>query len=709
MSASAATSGASTGSTQTLEERLEERLAPINAILQNSTEATNERLWLSVQDQVNAIRKDLLDGYFAEKPTHDPLNLTLGVEIEGGLLQDTKVDSRWTAYMDPATDEVVTAAQQAVFYALSQPCTKQCPDCEQAHTYQLRVNDLRGEGRGDTFDYNRWTVGTDKTVRAETMRLKFEDQITDAQEPDESKQFKFHGFEIRSRVMGHGKNILARATTSCERQPEVTYQDEIRAAYDLLIEAFLNPLRPAEDRAWRLMVNDSMDLHVHIGNDKERFPLRTVKNVISLCTANERQIDYMHARDHITGSTLNLDPRLNSQGPPGSGTTFPPQDRSLTRSSEVKDPYNRPFSAHYAFMAYANRAKDRAYRAQQTYPARQPYPNIEFINDDDLRADAKSINAGAWLRIVEKAERADYLNDLQARANHTATINLENMAPIELKNGGTAVAVEKSKNTIEFRQAAATLDPNAALAWVDFLVKLVEYSHDAQCDQVQQDCQTVWQDINHTTLDFLHTLGFRRRDSTFKHYQHVGPWCSPETTYSHTLLLSELNRANSFGDEDPMVEFMIFNSTELCKELNPDNVGARIQDKFTSLCYGQFEKSFVDFVAREQDWPLAGVKTAHQMRLTIGSGWSSVVNPHTEILHPFSDEDIEGRPDSEIDHMFDMHYDDVDDGRPAATTATTASQPPAPAPAPAADDQWYQWGDRDYNLFTMRACAYRRS
>lgn len=617
MSPSGIASGSSAGPTPTLAERLQ----PLNNLLR-----ANPGGWNLVRAQVNVIQEDFSRRYFQEHESRDPLDLTIGVEIEAGLLQNTDIASRWSS------DNDISAAQEAVHYALSKPLTKTCSRCNQAHNYRIPLNPLRKELFGlmpTCLGYDKWTVGFDITVDAESLRDEFKNLLSS---PDSPRQFEFHGFELRSRIMGTTNNICADSTTSCPHRPEITYQEEIRGVYYLLKNTFLNPSANEHDRAWRLMVTESCGLHVHIGNGANRLPLETVKNIVSLYTANERQIDNMHSRNRITGSTLLLDPDLNKED---NGL----QDRLLPLPNG-KLVYNSPLSAHFAFLAHCNRNNLEHYKLTQPRSRNgECYPHIHFTSDPTLMFHAFATSAHAWCHVIHGARRIDHLQDLQALASHSATVNLQNMKPVKLLKSPTAVRTTVDKNTIEFRQAAGTLDAVAVLAWMDVLVHLVMYSHSHSSEEVLEECTRIWRDEKFSTLDFLSLLELgpkqkeereKEQSGTFGFYKSVLGLNKEKQTYAETRLSSEFNLADSFHNlrqgeddhEDPFFTRIVkANSQILCQELSPRAVNQRIQEKFLALGYGQFEEKYLADLAYEKDWPAGDIDGQDGIRRKLGMGW----------------------------------------------------------------------------------------
>ncbi|KAK5164946.1 uncharacterized protein LTR77_009611 [Saxophila tyrrhenica] len=65
------------------------------------------------------------------------------------------------------------------------------------------------------------------------------------------------------------------------------------------IATVLQALRSIEGVDCRFVTNVQAGLHVHMGWNDEKIPLRVAKNVLQLCTAFERQLDQIHSTDRI--------------------------------------------------------------------------------------------------------------------------------------------------------------------------------------------------------------------------------------------------------------------------------------------------------------------------------------------------------------------------------------------------------------------------
>ncbi|KAI5361668.1 hypothetical protein Slin15195_G127860 [Septoria linicola] len=551
----------------------------------------------------------------------EPMNLTLGVEIECLLLRNTEIPSKFDKPDEKDQYAALRAGKRAVHDALSRPAHKTCERCTQRHPFHLRLNNLPPRDITDVDriakyeGHDSWTVSHDDTASPGELEKSF-----GAEKETSRRKIDAFGIEIISRILGAANDHSADPRSDCAHTPAVTYQEEIEATYILLRSAFLDSSQIFDGGAWCLLVNDNCGLHVHIGNgassrSQRTLPLETIQNVVSMYTANERAIDNMHPRNRITGSIL----MLNPPKPDGDQDN---RDLALVPTSEA---YNRPFSAHFAFMSHAFRNEPEDYTSCTTDPG---FPHCIFGNDADAETDARADDSMAWLRTVQRAEKICHLRDLQTKRDHMATLNLGNIKPLQVAIGEES-SIQGFKNTIEFRQAAATLDPVAALAWVDTVIKLVEYCHSTPKDVVFDKCMRICQDPDHHTPQFLALLGFGERDCqgniradpkrspTFDHYLTVLGFVEDSADdYATRVNKRELATAAAFGPQHGFEDIRIENARLNLAVNNTKAVNRRIDEKFLAGCYGQYSTEYLDRLAFPADWPRN--REVLQPKLTIG-------------------------------------------------------------------------------------------
>lgn len=242
---------------------------------------------LSAAEQQDRI-KVWQDAYDDEATISGPLDLTIGVEIECILLQNTDV-----VPVGSSSVPGVSLGSEVVHAALCRPMLIECSECSKQHEYSLPLNSLMPDREEVRMGgrYQKWSVGRD-ILDTNTLKQEFEAKF---------KSISDWHIEIRSRILSVSDNIEPNVRSDCNARPKVTYRDEVEAVYARLHE----DLQDNKNSAFRLIDNKSCGLHVHIGNGaNRRLPLDTVKNVVNLHTANEKAIDNMHSSTRINGSTL---------------------------------------------------------------------------------------------------------------------------------------------------------------------------------------------------------------------------------------------------------------------------------------------------------------------------------------------------------------------------------------------------------------------
>lgn len=65
---------------------------------------------------------------------------------------------------------------------------------------------------------------------------------------------------------------------------------------------------------FKLHINESCGLHVHVGNENSKFPLRTLRSFCSLITVFEHQLDSLHPPDRLQNPYAKSTSRAFAQG-----------------------------------------------------------------------------------------------------------------------------------------------------------------------------------------------------------------------------------------------------------------------------------------------------------------------------------------------------------------------------------------------------------
>lgn len=223
---------------------------------------------------------------------HVPLGLTLGIELEFLLAVSMYPDEAGPNNFNRGLGESL------VRIALSKPLEVPCATCGQKVCFTLRLN------YDYTANHKNWSVESDGS-----LYLNREEYATVG--AHNLRYFHIFAVEMKSRVFRHDEpnNVSDHVEAPCGHPQSITYTQEIEAVLARVTKEF-GPIKdPAEDcdYAW-LLLNNTAGFHVHIGNERKGFPLRTVKNLVSSYLMNERAIDGLHSANRIGGSTLIHEP-----------------------------------------------------------------------------------------------------------------------------------------------------------------------------------------------------------------------------------------------------------------------------------------------------------------------------------------------------------------------------------------------------------------
>lgn len=556
-----------------------------------------------------------------------PLTLTSGVELEFMHFQDTVAGL--AQEVTPTVDEFALSnpdsGRRNVHAALSKPMTAKCATCEKNMEFQLDLNPIVGFGVQTAHDptYKKWTVGIDETIYVTALEeSKFRDDF---------ESVLMTGVEVTSRVLdassGRKSNDQERAPT---HECHITADAEIRAVAERLNESYSSTSSLRDSRA---AVNSSCGFHVHIGNGSKGFPLQTVKNIISLYVAHEMAIDSMHSTDRITGSKLGLSSKAEVARDP----------RGHVNVMLSGDVYNVPWSTHFLHSAFEHThgLGNAAISADHIDdPGR--YPDKAFQAKPELVATSKAFDVPSWLTLIENAQCISDLRDLQGYYRRLSTINLGNLRDF-CNEDIEGHLRSQAKMTIEFRQAAGTLQPAEILAWHDVLVALVEYAHNTPPYEIRRRCLKNWDSTKFDTLDFLRLIGISRTSDTYQHYKSkLGLSKNSDESYVQQVREAERKAAFTHGHGDVFLPMLAEFVRGRCDGMEPNNVGKRVADKFHAGGYGQFTKGMLKRL---------GVKKSRREELTVGY----------RVEEPFAEENeetAESKDDVSVEAWNDGGVDD---------------------------------------------------
>ncbi|KAK3677179.1 hypothetical protein LTR78_002717 [Recurvomyces mirabilis] len=522
---------------------------------------------------------------------HNPLDLTFGIEFEC-LLAISKASSGEHA-ISQATSNIYAGSEaplggyavseasseeysmskattgtyvlphlfgrEKITRVLMEPIEAICSTCGEHHLFGLDILPWTSDRRDIEHTHSKWNIGGDATIDLTAEQQK-------SLGPEYLDQFYFSGVEFKTRILS--ANIQKETTPSTTDRGHVhsiTGAEEVRAVLQHLTRRFNDiEFKDELSRHSRIFTTSRCGLHVHIGNTRNRFPLQTLKNIMSLYAACEAGIDSIQTVDRIGLSTMPNKPQSHPHENP----------RDNSALGQYDNAYNMPLSSLHAEQVYRRRCTYCKNQIKGRFRSHQrPYRETHW-EDPIIAQAANQYTSAANVALIQRAPSLGQLFQLQ--------VNVENL--MEYQDDRT--------NTIEFRQHAATLDHEVVLAWLDLLLKLVQFSNIVSDAEFATLYKAKFQDINwdvHPLLAVLHC-----EEKTIKHYAHQQAQVPEGRTYAIEKAEEEMKRVHAFGEDDlskllmtRMVADDTYNNDEKAKT-------ERIQLKITRGGYGQLSDELIE-------------------------------------------------------------------------------------------------------------------
>ena len=469
----------------------------------------------------------------------EPLALTIGVEIEFLLAH--------CRYPDNGAGTILGGPQAELLVkrVLAEPMTAKCSDCGKMHRFSL----LLSASIARSGEYSQWQVARDESV---------EPFIEELQQLGKNARFyDFYSCEVKSRILRAGEPLLTTRNSDGSHMHRISAIEEITAVLRHLSRSFGPSAEVDERRSWRLFTNATCGLHVHIGNESRGIPLQTVKNALGIYIAFERELDTLHAIYRVGGAT-----------PTPPGYPFEPKAEENNCINGMPPPYNHPLSAQHARMVH-----DTPTGLRTNY---YPFNSHEVNVVEALR----QYSPAAHITLLQRASDLQALHTLQWTDGHSCTVNLDNLKPFLSDE-------EQKTGTIEFRQAAGTLEPEVAVAWVDVLCKLVTYSHHVKPQAHASSINKRLASGRWDPVKLLQDLGCSSKTIDLYEYQMSGG-------YAEALEEEAAAFASVATSKDMFAPFMAFNMECKAAAYNPVEVENLVDCKMKTMGYGQFPDSVVD-------------------------------------------------------------------------------------------------------------------
>ncbi len=386
---------------------------------------------------------------FVDNDLDEP-DLSFGVELEYIFVssKDRSDDDAWPS-LNPDQQGV-----EVVREAISGSLKAQCRLCQQPVRFKLPLNCNPDPFLEDDDDYALWDVIEERL-----------DSVAEEREAlgSEKENYVCTGVEIRSRILSPimDLEVFDSVSTTCSLH-KISPEQEISAVLRALKQRFCT--FPDGRKSDFLYPNPQCGLHVHVGNQGEKFELQEVKNVMSMYVACERLIDEVQAPHRTSWTDMAMRPM----------SRFKPTDDIEHSSVYMRDPEvcNVPLSAPFILAVCGRR--QRQFRGRTEIPVipmpwkehRGGYPETHK-NDEMINRNRWACDIDAWLYLIQAAPTMVDLCALYGVRSKSTVLSILNIS-----HPRTAYSI---KHTIEFRGAASTLQAEPMLAWVDFAVKLVSY------------------------------------------------------------------------------------------------------------------------------------------------------------------------------------------------------------------------------------------
>jgi hypothetical protein len=541
------------------------------------------------------------------RPAIDPLDVSFGVEFEFILIEHFPDWKEWQA--TEHIDKVFCGLSQ-VGEVLKNTWFK-CSTCGEDFRMPIGIQPANESWRSD---HSGWNVVADDSM-----------QLTERQKALlKENHFDMMGIEVTSRkLFADREQPVPSNDATTDHQHTISTADEIDTVLGALKQAFNSPAAQDGRRPPRwLAVNKTCDLHVHVGNDTKPFPLQTVKNLVSLCTAFERVIDGMHpyTRTGGTGLALATLDVLDKESEIRVGA-----DALSKYAITAHKPYNVAFAEHFIARAWCERRNVSDHPSPATLPSKPVYPfdKISSSSNPVLARAVSGLHTAAFLELIAGASTIDELGENLVFGKET-TVSL-----MYLLKGWETFA-----KTIEFRQHAAVTTPAETLPWMDFATAFVRYAHTGSADEVRDACTHA---INTPELSLMDLLVLLPMKQEHLHY-YLDRADGRASFYDDATARAEVQAA--FGNTGCALRTIALEVIDEEKEgCDLAAVNKGVKAKFNGGGYGQFSRRFIDEYAPDLD-------DAVKVKLTIG--WEAPVlgSEDEDVLPPFPA--IEGVEDIEI-------------------------------------------------------------
>jgi hypothetical protein len=446
---------------------------------------------------------------------------TFGVELE---------------FIVVAPDAYVHAPHHALYEALQDAVSLPCPfNCKQgSHTLRLPVDDEPPsfwEYNDTDNEFKTWLVTRDCSVK-----------LTDDEKQLLPDGHVYSDVEMPSRILdfANPSRCPHNQIWPCNGEPLMwDWVTEITTIINTIKQKCNKP-------GWRVFVNGTCGMHVHIGRENFGFNLDTTKNIMGMFTAFERCFDSLLTVDRIAGYE-------NEHSPlPALQLTADARRSIIPWSASPIVQYALPLSVRqYEYLGYHLMA---AYTAN------------DYLTWNTLITQGANIDY--WLyRIYETttfAELGEY------STSHTSYTNLEHV-----------VHNDTNKPTIEIRLHPGSLEANEIIAWIDLLSHISIYAESHTTTSVRSTLESCYANPSFTILDIARLVN--ASPVTLAHYT---SFLSPAYhTHTSTTLSTQ--------PQDILSPLYASITNYRISQTSSTAISSRITQKLISGRYGQFPVAFL--------------------------------------------------------------------------------------------------------------------
>ncbi|KAK5175442.1 uncharacterized protein LTR77_000581 [Saxophila tyrrhenica] len=534
-----------------------------------------------------------ISGATSPKPAFNE-DFTFGVEFEFMLLskKERQDISRFEALGSNAL------AKDIVRDALSGDLQAQCKACGDLVKFRLPLRQGLLPPKEWENEYDTWEVATENFWPRKYEWVALGGVASD---------YAWEGVEIKSRML-HPLRCLQVQTSPNSHVHEISYEDEISAVLVQLQHRFtrFDGQEPQNDY---LYATDEAGLHVHVGNQLEGLDIGTTKKVLCMSLAFERQVDSVQAIHRIGATDIGTRPLF-----------YPTMPSSAYYTKNDPSVYNVGLADGFLYHCYDRRREAEKGNAAQlsAHPLPAIHPVLKLVtksapdypashyDDPSVRKASEGFNKDSWLTLVAQAPNIEALLGMYTTAPKNTIVNIKQL--------NRKMNPWKMKRTLEFRQHRSTLQAEAVISWLRFVVALVAYCESNNTAAIMA-LLTRDNRVRRSSFDFAELCKLIGcDDNTVRHYTD-----QLSGAYAHDLRHREKLYAHlAQGTAEPLAPLALFTIQKERTDITPTHVQQRLREKLLMGGYGQYSRDYIDDA-------LGSVKVSEDERRKITLGYRAPI------------------------------------------------------------------------------------